>query len=366
MAIYIGSDHAGFELKEQLKAHLERGGYRLGDMGAFTMDPEDDYPDVAARLARRVATEGSAGILLCGSGAGVCIAANKIPGVRAVLASDPDVAQSSRQDDHTNILCLPARFVDIEAAVRIVTAWLDASYQDEERFFRRLDKITRLERVVQARREIIPAILAHSREEFVTQLERVQDVTDMVHIDVMDGQFVPNTTIGIEDMPLSHLPLRFSAHLMVEKPHESIALCKDFGFSQVIVHAESGPVTDMRETLQAIARANMGPALAINPATSVAEVEALFPLCDMIVVMGVKPGFSGQSFQQETLKKIEQIREQAPYVILAADGGVTFENASLLLERGVTRLISASSVFTGDAVANMRRFRQVISAQEVL
>jgi ribose 5-phosphate isomerase B len=139
MKIHIGSDHAGFELKEQLKVHLEKCGYTIQDHGTFSMD-RADYPDYAHAVAYGVASNDELGILVCGSGNGVCIAANKHKGIRAALAWNTEVAILARQHNDANILCLPARFVAATEAMDMADAFLTSSFEGG-RHQQRIDKI---------------------------------------------------------------------------------------------------------------------------------------------------------------------------------------------------------------------------------
>ncbi|MBA3467169.1 MAG: ribose 5-phosphate isomerase B [Gemmatimonadaceae bacterium] len=144
--IAIAADHAGFELKQKLIAQLEAMGYAADDLG--TRDPEaaDDYPDYAHPLAREIsAGEAKRGILVCGSGIGMDIVANRYAGVRAALAWQPDIAALSRQHNDSNVLVLPSRFVSDEQGVEIMKAWLGADFEGG-RHQRRVDKIEARER----------------------------------------------------------------------------------------------------------------------------------------------------------------------------------------------------------------------------
>jgi ribose 5-phosphate isomerase B len=147
MVIYIGADHRGFELKEYLKKFLKSLGYEVVDRGNFGKDENDDYPDFAAVVARDVSIEHETakGILICGSGAGMCIVANKFMYVRAALAMNSDQAFDARNDDDVNILCLAADYLNPEEARKIVFTWLQASFEGAERFRRRLNKIQQIE-----------------------------------------------------------------------------------------------------------------------------------------------------------------------------------------------------------------------------
>lgn len=129
MQIAIGSDHAGFELKNDVIVYLLEKGYELQDMGPDSTDSVD-YPDFAHKVANAVATqENTLGILICGSGNGVCITANKHQGVRAALCWEPELGSLARQHNNANVLCLPARFIPQEKAFAIVDAYLEASFE---------------------------------------------------------------------------------------------------------------------------------------------------------------------------------------------------------------------------------------------
>lgn len=142
MTIYIASDHAGFERKQMLKNYLVELGFEVKDLGPDTFDPQDDYPDFALPLAHQVANSpNDRGILLCGNGQGVCIAANKVQGIRAASAFSPEMAATTRADDNANILCLPGRFLDDETVKTIVKTWLETPFSGAKRHIRRLRKI---------------------------------------------------------------------------------------------------------------------------------------------------------------------------------------------------------------------------------
>lgn len=144
--LHLGADHAGFELKEQLKDYLEKNGYDLYDEGAHTLDKSDDYPDYALKVAREVTDNpDSKGILCCGSAQGMCIAANKVPGIRAVSPATIKEATLTRTHNNANVLCLAGWSITLAKAKRLVDAWLAANFSNEPRHVRRLKKITDLE-----------------------------------------------------------------------------------------------------------------------------------------------------------------------------------------------------------------------------
>lgn len=143
--IIMGADHAGFALKEALKPFLSSAGFEITDVGTYDSSPVD-YPDLGAQVAGRVSSgEFSRGILLCGSGVGMSIMANKFPGIRAVLALDEEMAALSRQHNDTNVLTLSGRRTDEKKAAAILHAWLTTSFEGG-RHQARLDKIRQWEK----------------------------------------------------------------------------------------------------------------------------------------------------------------------------------------------------------------------------
>jgi ribose 5-phosphate isomerase B len=146
MRIGIAADHGGFELKVQLTAALRAAGYEVTDFGARELTPGDDYPDFVAPLARAVARgEVARGLAICGSGVGACVAANKVPGVRAALITDSFSAHQGVEDDDMNVMCLGGRVTGSALSWDLVQIFLNARFKGDERFRRRLEKVAALE-----------------------------------------------------------------------------------------------------------------------------------------------------------------------------------------------------------------------------
>ncbi len=146
MRVSLGTDHAGFYLKEELAARLEKAGHEVLDVGAFDAEPSD-YPDSAAAVARAVASgDVERGIVVCGSGAGASIAAGKIIGIKAATVHDVYTAHQAVEHDGLNVLSLGARVVGSELAWEITEAFLFAEFSGEERHLRRLAKVEELDR----------------------------------------------------------------------------------------------------------------------------------------------------------------------------------------------------------------------------
>lgn len=146
MRIVIGADHAGLALKEQIRADLAAAGHTVVDVGAYQYDKDDDYPDFAAAVGRAVAAgQGERGILVCGSGVGASIAANKIKGVRACLCHDIYSAAQGVEHDDVNVLCLGGLIVGPALARKLVEGFLGATFIGSGRYQRRLEKVLALE-----------------------------------------------------------------------------------------------------------------------------------------------------------------------------------------------------------------------------
>ncbi|HPD55527.1 MAG TPA: RpiB/LacA/LacB family sugar-phosphate isomerase [Candidatus Paceibacterota bacterium] len=146
--IYLGADHAGFKYKEKIKEFLTASDLKFEDLGNLQLDPQDDFPVFAFRVAERVAKDlaegdqSARGILICTNGLGMSIAANKIKGIRAVLITSKKTAQQSREHLDSNILCLGANTISFSLAKKIIRTWLSTDFLPKERYIRRLKEIT--------------------------------------------------------------------------------------------------------------------------------------------------------------------------------------------------------------------------------
>lgn len=146
MRIGIATDHGGFGLKDDLVGHLRAAGHEVVDFGAHELDPNDDYPDFVIPLARAVVVgKVERGVVICGSGVGAAVCANKVSGVHACLIHDHFSARQGVEDDHMNIICLGGRTVGPEVAWDLVDAYLAAEFSQEPRHLRRLAKVASLE-----------------------------------------------------------------------------------------------------------------------------------------------------------------------------------------------------------------------------
>jgi ribose 5-phosphate isomerase B len=147
MRIGIVTDHGGFPLKEQMVKRLTKASHEVIDLGAYSFNPEDDYPDFVIPLTKAVAEgEVDRGVAICGSGVGASVCANKIAGVRAALIHDHFSARQGVEDDHMNVLCMGGRTVGPEVAWDLIETFLTAEFSQAERHLRRLSKVALLEK----------------------------------------------------------------------------------------------------------------------------------------------------------------------------------------------------------------------------
>ncbi len=148
MNVFIGADHAGFELKKAIIEHLMTKGHKVVDVGAKSLEHEDDYPMYAYGVAVKVLGEDNSdeahGVLICGSGQGMSIAANRVRGIRAALVWSLESAKTAKRDDNANVLVLPAKFIDEDEAIAAVDAWINTAFDADTKYQRRLDQIEEL------------------------------------------------------------------------------------------------------------------------------------------------------------------------------------------------------------------------------
>jgi ribose 5-phosphate isomerase B len=143
--VYLAADHGGFKLKEKIKNYFVLKNIKYKDEGNFVYEKDDDFPDFAYKAAINVAHKKGKAILICRNGVGVCIVANKISRVRAVLAYNEYVVRTARQDDNVNVLCLPGNFLKFEKVKKIINIFLKTKFTKKSRYIRRLNKIKAIE-----------------------------------------------------------------------------------------------------------------------------------------------------------------------------------------------------------------------------
>ncbi len=298
--IYIAADHAGYKLKEKLKTKLK----------AIDLSPEfieaDDYPDRAFAVAHHVALEkNSLGVLVCGSAEGVCIAANKVNGIRAVIANTEKLAKLSKEHNDANILCLSGWFnKNINKTLKIIKTWIKTKFSQADRHKRRINKIHEYENIP---RLIIPAIITNKKNELKKRIDFISQYTDNIHLDVMDGEYVQNKSLMFK---LPKTKLNTYIHLMIENPYIYIKknIPKTNTRSYIYVNSDSITNYDFNKLKTLAYKKGYKFGIVLNPDDKIPQNHILENL-DSIVVMTVYPGRYGSKFQSKVIKKLKKLRK---------------------------------------------------------
>jgi ribulose-phosphate 3-epimerase len=184
--------------------------------------------------------------------------------------------------------------------------------------------------------EVIPTIIAESNSDLESKIKKIEPYTSRVSIDIMDGAFVPNKTVGVGEISKLKTNLMLDLHLMIAEPESQIDEWLQTKADRIIIHFESKG--DLSLILAKIHRQNKRAGLAINPETSISQVENLIPLVDLVQVMTVHPGQYGAPFVDETVSKISDFHGKYPQTPIAVDGGINPETAKKVIVAGATIL----------------------------
>ena len=201
--------------------------------------------------------------------------------------------------------------------------------------------------------KISPSILSSDFGQLSTEIKKIEDAgADMIHVDVMDGHFVPNITIGAPVVKAlrKHTSLPFDVHLMISPVHKYVKDFADAGADIITVHPEA--TDNLLQTIELIKSLGKKAGVSINPKTSLDSIFPVIHLIDLALIMSVNPGFGGQKFMPEVLSKVkilrEKIDEENLEVEIEIDGGINFDTGKLAKEAGVDILVSGTTLFTGN------------------
>jgi ribulose-phosphate 3-epimerase len=217
---------------------------------------------------------------------------------------------------------------------------------------------------------IAPSLLSADFSKLAEELRDVEADADLIHLDVMDGHFVPNLTIGpaIVKACRPHTSKPFDCHLMIEEPQRYIGAFLEAGANMISVHCETEP--HLQRALQMIRDGGAKSGIAVNPATSADTLSAALEYCDYVLVMTVNPGFGGQRFIEPVVGKIRQIsgmiRERGLAAEIEVDGGIDARTAPLVAAAGATMLVAGSAVFgQRDRGSAIREIRDAVKAMKL-
>ena len=212
--------------------------------------------------------------------------------------------------------------------------------------------------------KISPSMLSADFADLKDSLARVESQVDMLHLDVMDGNFVPNMSFGpcVIEAIRPYSKLFFDVHLMIDRPERYIEAFRRAGADGITIHYES--TKDPAEVLKAIRALGASPAISISPDTPAEAIYPLLPLCDMVLVMTVHPGFGGQKLLPDCLKKVtalkEEMKRQGRVIPIEADGGIGVGNLKEVLTAGVDVVVAGSAIFgAADPVAATAAMREI-------
>ncbi len=205
---------------------------------------------------------------------------------------------------------------------------------------------------------IAPSILAADLAHLQQEVDSIEAYADWIQVDVMDGHFVPNLSFGAPVMKWIKTKLLLDVHLMVLNPADRVDECIAAGAKNITFHAEVTDGRDRKDLIKNIHKAGATAGIAINPGTPVSAIADVIGDVDLVLIMSINPGFGGQVFIMDVLKKVKELRDAHPELMIQIDGGINAETAQLARAAGVNNLVAGSFVFgakdRAKAIASLR------------
>jgi len=354
--ILIAGDHKAFELKSSVISFLNEFGFEPLDLGTYSSD-RVDYPAYALAVAEKI-SDGryKRGIVICNTGVGVSIVANKLPRIRAALVTNAEMAEQSRKHNDSNVLALGAGFVDTLNAKRIVEKWLFTEYEGG-RHDARLEHISKVEKNLMHELDeseknevkIGASLMCADQLNLLSDVNRlVNSGIDMFHVDIIDGVFAPNVSLNPNSVfsLRSHTNLPIDVHLMVENPSNYLPRLISAGTDIITIHIESKH--DVGSLLDQIKSSGSKAGLAIEVETPVENLYPYIDKMDYVLFLCVDgKGFEAQPFAPEVIEKIkkfnERIKMSGKDVKIIVDGSVGPRTITHLYRAGARIFVGGTS-----------------------
>ncbi|MCH7759440.1 ribulose-phosphate 3-epimerase [Patescibacteria group bacterium] len=204
-------------------------------------------------------------------------------------------------------------------------------------------------------KQVIPAILTDDFEDLKNKLKKIKNLADWVQIDIMDGRFVNNHSISLEDLKQAQTKSNLEAHLMVLSPEKYLSQAKMAKVKRVIFHFEA--TKNILAILKKIAELGLKKGLALNPETEIKEIKPYLDTIDLVLLLAVQPGFGGQKFNVSVISKIKILKELAPEIKIEVDGGINLANIEEVAQAGADYLVVGTGLFKATDIK--KRFKQL-------
>lgn len=347
MKIFFGSDHRGFALKQELLKRFASSNYEIQDLGPDKLNHSDDYVDFAIKVGEAVAREeGARGLLLCNSGIGMEMAANKIDRIRAAEVENAEEARQDRIEHDSNVLVLAAEKIDsVDTAMEVIKVWLETEFAGG-RHLRRINKM-RWQEIVQEedldyRPRVVPSVLTASKADALAQLQGNAQFSPLLNIDLVDDDLVQGNTITGEELldvvgEIESLDKFVVIHLMHRQPQKLMMELNNMrNVLLVLIHAEAdiAGLVDKEWSFQ------LG--VTLNPNTKV-DIE-LIKQFEHLQLMTVNPGQQGSEFKPEVLSKIQEVRQSGFAGQIHIDGAVKLHTLPEIMQYRVGFVYPGSAI----------------------